>query len=182
MKQNRRLRGVSTLVACMGLLAVLGASPVADAQEDSDLAIAAAEQEATRWLEALDAGRHAESWDNAAAVMKEGRSLADWVRDVAAPRETFGKSVMRELERKEFSTSVRGGPSGKYVTLKYLTQFTKAPPVYETILLVLEQDHWRIAGYSLERAPEPAAPAPAAAEPAPADAKSAAPAAPKRKK
>ena len=65
---------------------------------------------------------------------------------------------------------MRGAPSGKYVTLKYLTQFSNAPPVYETFLMLLEQDHWRIAGYRLERAPEPTPPAPAEAKPAPAPA------------
>ena len=43
---------------------------------------------------------------------------------------------------------MRGAPSGKYVTVTYLTQFANAPPVYETILLTLEEDHWRIAGYN----------------------------------
>ena|SRR5437762_622641 len=168
MKHKRRLPYRSVVGLC--LLALLGASPVADAQEDRDAAIAAAKEKATHWLEALDAGRHEESWDDTAPVMKEGRSRADWVRDVAAPRQALGKSIMREVERAEFSTSVRGAPSGKYVTLKYLTQFSNAPPVYETILMSLEQDHWRIAGYRLERAPEPTPPAPAEAKPAPAPA------------
>ena len=115
--------------------------------------------------DALDAGRHAESWNDAAAVMKEGRNQQEWIRDIASPRESLGKSIMRELRQAEFSTAVRGGPSGKYVTLVYLTQFAKAPPASETILLTLEDDHWRIAGYSIERAPETTAPAPSADKP-----------------
>ena len=161
-------RCASGAAACLGLAALLAALPVwADEPNDREAAVAAAREEAAHWLEALDAGRHEESWNDAASVMKEGRNQQDWVRDVATPRGSLGKSIMRELERSEFSTVVRGAPSGKYVTLRYLTQFANAPPLYETILLTLENEHWRIAGYSIERAPEPVAPPPAEAAPAP---------------
>ena len=168
MKRSLRSHRPSRLAACVGLLALLASFQAeSQAPDERDAAVAAAKAEATHWLEALDGGRHAESWNDTASVMKEGRSQEDWVRDVAAPREALGKSIMRELERADFSTSVRGAPSGKYVTLRYLTQFANAPPVYETILMVLEEQHWRIAGYSLERAPEPAPPAPAEAKSGP---------------
>ena len=161
-------RCVSRLVACLGFAALLAASPAwADDQRERDAAVAAARQEATQWLEAIDAGRYAESWDDTANVMKEGRNQQDWVREVAQPRGLLGKSVMRELDRAEFSTVVRGAPSGKYVTLRYLTQFANTSPVYETILLMLENEHWRIAGYSIERATESSAPASSEAKPGP---------------
>ncbi|MDQ2963356.1 MAG: DUF4019 domain-containing protein [Pseudomonadota bacterium] len=156
----------SALLGVLGLAAALAGMPAAaDEESDRAAAVTAAKEEAMHWLDALDAGRHAESWNDAAAVMKDGRNQQDWIRDVAHPRESFGKSVMRELQRAEFSTTVRGAPSGKYVTVIYLTQFARAPPVYETILLTLEDDHWRIAGYSVERAPEAPAPAPAENKP-----------------
>ena len=37
-------------------------------------------------------------------------------------------------------------------------EFARAPLVNETILVKLEDGHWRIAGYSIDRAPEPPAP------------------------
>lgn len=161
MKRRRFSRYRLALLGVLGLAAVLAATPAAaDEEADRAAAVTAAKEEATHWLDALDAGRHAESWNDVAAVMKEGRNQQEWIRDVASPRESLGKSVMRELQRAEFSTAVRGAPSGRYVTLTYLTQFAKAPPVSETILLTLEDDHWRIAGYSIERAPETTAPAP----------------------
>jgi hypothetical protein len=171
MKRRTLSRWRSALLGVLGLAAVLAGTPAAaDEESDRAAAVTAAKEQATHWLDALDAGRHAESWNDAAAVMKEGRNQQDWIREVATPRESFGKSVMRELQRAEFSTTVRGAPSGKYVTVIYLTQFAKAPLVYETILLTLEGEQWRIAGYSIERAPEAAAPAPAPA-PAPAEKK-----------
>ena len=166
MKRRMVSRCRSALLGILGLATALAGTPaIADEEADRAAAVTAAKEEATHWLDALDAGRHAESWNDAAAVMKEGRNQEDWIRDVASPRESLGKSVMRELQRADFSTAVRGAPSGKYVTLVYLTQFAKAPPIAETILLTLEGDHWRIAGYSLERAPETTAPAPSADKP-----------------
>jgi hypothetical protein len=166
MKRRTFSRCRSALLGVLGLAAALAGTPAAaDEESDRAAAVTAAKEEAMHWLDALDAGRHAESWNGAAAVMKEGRNQQDWIRDVANPRESLGKSVMRELQRAEFATTVRGAPSGKYVTAIYLTQFAKAPPVYETILLTLEDDHWRIAGYSIERAPEATAPAPAEDKP-----------------
>ena len=165
MKHRTLSRCRSALLGVLSLAAVLAGTPAAaDEESDRAAAVTVAKEQATQWLNALDAGRHAESWNDVAAVMKEGRDQQEWIREVANPRESFGKSVMRELQRTEFSTTVRGAPSGKYVTVIYLTQFAKAPPVYETILLTLEDDRWRIGGYSIDRAPEAAAPAPTPAE------------------
>jgi Protein of unknown function (DUF4019) len=134
------------------------ASPLAAADADSKAAVAAASDEATHWLDGLDAHHYAESWNDAAAVMKQGRTQDDWVRDIGGPRELLGKSVMRELQHADFSTTVRGAPEGQYVTIAYLTQFSNAPPAIETVLVMLEDGRWRIAGYNLTRAPEPGAP------------------------
>jgi hypothetical protein len=142
------------------LAGILAWNPAAaDEQADRNAAVATATQEATAWLDALDAHRYADSWSGAAAVMKNGRTQDDWVRDVGTPRESLGKPVMRELTRAEYATLVRGAPEGKYVTAKYLTQFSKASPAIETILLMLEDGRWRIAGYTVARAPEAVTPA-----------------------
>ena len=157
------------LIAAFGLAGALACAPAAaDELPDLDAAVAAATQRAVNWLDALDAHHYAEGWDEAAAVMKEGRSQEDWVRDIGAPRELFGKRVMRELQRADYSTTVRGAPKGDYVTVTYLTQFANAPPALETILVMLEDSHWRVAGYSIGRAPEAPLPAPAPEKPGPA--------------
>jgi len=152
-----------SLAGTLGLAAALAWLPTGAAAQDNQAAeVAAATEQAAHFLDALDAGRYDEGWNSLAGVMKQGRTLQDWTADVSAPREQFGKPVMRELQRAEFSTVVRGAPTGSYVTASYLSQFTGAPPVLETILLMREDGDWRIAGYSAGAAPEvpnPAAPA-----------------------
>ena len=159
MKRRMVSRCRSALLGILGLAVALAGTPaIADEEADRTAAVTAAKEEATHWLDALDAGRHAESWNDAAAVMKEGRNQQDWTHDVITSREALGKSVTRELQRASFSTTVRGAPEGKYVTVVYLTKFAHAPLVNETILVKLEDSHWRIAGYSIDRAPAPPAP------------------------
>jgi hypothetical protein len=149
----------SGIFATIALAALVAGTPArADEETERDAAVAAAKDEATHWLEALDAGRAVESWNEVASVMKTGRSEQDWIRDVMSPRETLGKSVTREMKSAEFSTSVRGAPQGKYVTVVYLTKFAHSTLVNETVLIMLEDDHWRVAAYSVGRAPEAALP------------------------
>jgi hypothetical protein len=164
----RRAPGIAATIALAALLA--GAPASADEASERAAAVSAAEDQATHWLEDLDRGRAAESWNDVAAVMRAGRNQQEWLRDIIAPREALGKSITREIKSAEFSTSVRGAPEGKYVTVVYLTKFARSTLVNETILMMVEDDHWRVAGYSLARAPEPA-PAPAEEKPAPAEAK-----------
>ncbi len=160
------------LPALAFLAGVLACMPATAAEEaDSINAVAAATHEAVQWLDSLDAHRYGESWSDAAEVMHAGRTQEDWVREVGTPRESLGKPLMRELEHAEYSTQVRGAPEGNYVTAAYITQFSKAPPVIETILLTLQDGRWRIAGYSINLAPaataSPTVPQGAGAAPGP---------------
>lgn len=143
------LAGIVCLAAGLAWWPARAAVPADHAAE-----VTAATEQAARWLDTLDAGRYDECWNSLAPVMQQGRTLQDWTADVSAPRERFGKPILHELQRAEFSTVVRGAPTGNYVTVAYVSQFANAPPVLETILLTLEDGHWRIAGYSAGAAPE----------------------------
>jgi hypothetical protein len=137
---------------------LMGTPAAADDVTDRSSAVTAATDEAAHWLATLDQRRFSDSWSDAAGVMKEGRRQSDWVEDIAESREMLGKTVMRQLRHAEYSSTVRGAPEGSYVTAEYLTQFSKAPPALETLLLTREGGRWRIAGYSLSRAPAPETP------------------------
>jgi predicted RNA-binding Zn ribbon-like protein len=169
MTGRMRIRSAAGVAGLVALAAALAWIPARADEEDDRAAVTAATEQAARWLDALDAGQYVETWNDAAAVMKAGRTQEEWVSDVASPRAALGKAVMRELQHAVFSTSVRGAPEGKYVTATYLTQFVKTPPTVETILLTAEDDHWRIAGYDI--APAPAVPPPSPPNLPPAGAK-----------
>jgi hypothetical protein len=147
---------------CVAFAAALAWSTAwADTTEDHVAQVSAATEQAASWLGALDLGHYDEAWNGLATVMKRGSSLEDWTRDVRAPRQQLGKPGGRELERAEFATTVRGAPTGNYVTVAYVSHFADAPPILETVLLTFEDERWRVAGYSAGAAPEAPPPTPA---------------------
>lgn len=159
------LASLFRLTFALLLGAVIAQGPLA-AEPDRGAAIAAATEQAEQWLQAMDAHRWDDGWKQSAAVVREGRTQEDWVRDFGTPREALGKPVMREVKRADYSTAVRGAPEGEYVTAVFLTQFSNTPPATETVLLVLERGQWRVGGYDVAAAPD----APPASPPTPAPA------------
>lgn len=155
------------LLALVGLWAALTLLPaVADLPGEHAAEIAAATLQAEHWLGLLDGGLASEtweSWDDLAAVMKDGRTRQDWANDIGKPRVALGTLVTRKLQSATYSTSVRGAPEGAYVTVIFLCQFTKALPVLETVLLSVEDGKWRIAGYDVGQAAPATGEAPAGA-------------------
>ncbi len=167
---ERLLARCARHVRLVGLAAVLSWSAAgAEAPTDPAVVVSGATEQATQWLAALDAGNYDAAWADLAAVMRQGRTLEDWQTDIRAPREQFGKALGRELQHAEFSTTVRGAPTGNYVTASYLSHFASAPPIVETVLLTFEDRRWRIGGYSVAAAPGLPPPA-MAPDQAPADA------------
>jgi hypothetical protein len=162
----RRCSFASVIRALMSIAAILAVTP-SSAQQDpgSIVAVAAATDESAHWLEELDAGRYPEAWRDTAQIMRAGHSLDEWIREIGAPREKLGKPLIRELKRGDYSIEVPGAPKGEYVTVVYLTQYSHAPPVQETILLMMEDDRWHVAGYGAALAPLPEAQSPASGTP-----------------
>lgn len=134
--------------------ALFSAPALADDASDREAAVKTATREAEHWLQAMDEHRYADAWNESAAVVREGHSEQEWVREFAMPREAFGRIVMREFKRANFSTRVRGAPEGEYVTALFLTQFSNTPLAIETVLLSHESGGWRIGGYDVGPAPE----------------------------
>jgi hypothetical protein len=141
----------------------------ADTPPDHAAQVSAATEQAAAWLGALDLGQYDLAWNGLATVMQTGSTQEQWTIDMRAPWEKLGKVVGRELQRSEFSTTVRGAPTGQYVTATYLSHFSDAAPILETVLLSFEDGRWRVAGYSVSAVPDPIPPP--AQEKAPVDAK-----------
>ncbi|HTS22821.1 MAG TPA: DUF4019 domain-containing protein [Casimicrobiaceae bacterium] len=145
-----KLRIASSLAPGVVALALLSSAAAADEAADRSAAVAAATQEAQHWLQAMDEQRYAQGWSESAAVVREGRSEQEWVKEFGEPREALGKPVLRELKSADYSTRVRGAPEGEYVTAVYLTKFANIPvAATETLLLTHENGEWRIGGYNL---------------------------------
>ena len=152
--------GILALAAALaGMPAGAADPPVPDSADAADAVSQTAGVDATRvtdlWLAAIDAGRFADSWKDAAEVFKLGVTQDEWIGDLTTMRGQLGKTTMREFKSAQYSTRLRGAPAtGHYVTVTYLTKFANALLAIETLVVSKEGDgEWRIAGYHIGNAP-----------------------------
>src|SRR5271169_2958236 len=159
MKRLQRQSGILVLAGALAWMPAGAADPPAPESADTDAVGASAVVEATRatdqWLAAIDAGRFAESWKDAAEVFRLGSTEADWIGDLAAIRAQLGQTATRELKSARYSSRLRGAAAtGQYVTVTYLTKFANAPLAMEALVVSRERDgEWRISGYYIGSAP-----------------------------
>jgi hypothetical protein len=151
--------GILVLAAALAGPPAGAADPPAPDSADADPVSRSAVVDATRatdqWLAAIDAGKFADSWKDAAEVFKLGVTQNDWIGDLTTIRGQLGQTTMRELKSTQYSTRLRGAPAtGQYVTVTYLTKFANALLAVETLVVSKEGDgEWRIAGYHIGNAP-----------------------------
>ncbi len=107
-----------------------------------------AEHAAREWLDGVDQGRYAESWDEAAPILKSAVSKDQWVQTLTANRAPLGPCVSRIRVSRKLVDSFRGGPKGPYLVVQLESGFEKTPAAVETVTPALGADgRWRVSGY-----------------------------------
>lgn len=117
----------------------------------------AAQEEAERWLAAVDAGGYGASWDVAGRMLREAVSRKDWIRALADGREALGPVRERTLRRSKVEEDPEGAPQGTYALLEYATEHDHAA-VKELVVLWRvpvtagepADTAWRVVGYNAE--------------------------------
>ena len=111
----------------------------------------AAVQSAQAWLDLVDGGDYAKTWQNAAAAFQTAVSQADWEKTIQAVRAPLGKLISRKVKSHQYSTSLPGAPAGQYVVIEYDTTFENKAAAVETVTPMLEKDgQWKVSGYYLK--------------------------------
>lgn len=148
----------------LALLAVAPGRAAEDSQQmaskgvDSQAAKAQAQKVAQSWLELVDQGQYAKSWEEAAALLREEIPQGAWAKSVGGVRETVGKLKSRKLKSVKMATDMPGMPDGEYVVIEYETVFATRP-AFETITPMLDEDGiWRVSGYNVKYDHGPAQP------------------------
>ncbi len=127
---------------------VISASVWASSTSPQQAAEAAAVASAEAWLAKVDAGKYAESWEEAAAVFRSAVTKDKWLSMVIAVRQPLGKVVSRKLSSKNYTESLPNAPAGKYVVIQFETSFANKKGAVETVTPMLEKDGtWRVSGY-----------------------------------
>ena len=118
--------------------------PLAEAEKKAVAAAAA-------WLALVDRGEYAQAWDTAAGALKDVKERRDFVKAVGDVRKPLGAVKSRQLESKQFATSLPGSPDGQYFVLQYKTSFANRKSAIETVTPMLDKDKkWRVSGYYIK--------------------------------
>lgn len=148
----KTLRTVLVVAIALTALPTWNSEAVAfgdDAKEQA--AKDAATKQATSWIELIDAGKYAESWDQAAAAFKQGILKDKWGDAVRTARDPLGKIVSRTPSKTNYTESLPGAPDGEYVVVEYASTFEKKKNGVETAITTLEKDgSWRVVGYFIK--------------------------------
>jgi len=149
-------RSLALLSVLTGLLLV---APVR-AQSGADAPDTQAAQAAARdWLGQLDDRDFEDAWEEAAAPFRERTDRDVWVGASSRLADSIGTAAARTLTSAQARDSLRtaAGP-GPFVVLTYRTRF--AGGRYEERLLVVREDEdWRVAGYEVRPLRTPILPA-----------------------
>jgi hypothetical protein len=142
------------LAVCVLAGAVLGRVSFA-AQQHSPMVKQTAEEiavrEAESWLAMMDAGKYAQSWKAAAAVMRGAVTVEKWESTMKNVRDPLGKLESRKLQSATYTTLLPGVPDGDYVVVLYETSFEHKAVAQETVIMSREKDKvWRVAGYYIK--------------------------------
>ncbi len=111
----------------------------------------AAVEAAEAWLALVDAGRYEESWEQASGYLKSVVGREQFVQSLRATLPPFGEVKSRELQSRQYATSLPGAPDGEYVVLQYWSSFAHKESAVETITPMRDEDGtWRISGYYIK--------------------------------
>jgi Protein of unknown function (DUF4019) len=120
-------------------------APTTDGKEKA--AQAAAEQ----WLQLVDTGKYAESWEQAAAFFRSAISKESWMEAATKTRQPLGKLKTRQIKYTQATDKLQGAPSGQYFLMQAEAKFEAKDSAKEVISLMLEKDgKWRIVGYYVQ--------------------------------
>ena len=106
---------------------------------------------ANRFLQLLDQGEYARSWQTSAALMQSRVTEKEWTEKLTQARTRSGALVERKQDKISYSTTAYDSPDGEYILLVFNSRFQQAEKVEETLTIMLEEDNrWRVAGYFMQ--------------------------------
>jgi Protein of unknown function (DUF4019) len=111
----------------------------------------AAKAAAGTWLKLVDSGNYAQSWDQAANLMKTSVAKEQWQQILDSNRAPLGSLISRRLTSAQYREELPGAPAGHYVVLRYDSTFEHRNSVTETAAPTLDKDGtWRVSLYYIK--------------------------------
>lgn len=133
------------ILACLFIIFFPILSEKPDAQKTAE-----ATAEALAFLQLVDAGKYAESWQSAASLMRERVPQAEWIATLSKAQALSGPLVERVKKNASYSKTAQDSPEGEYILLTFEAKFQRAEEVAEYVTVMREGERWRVAGYFLK--------------------------------
>ena len=116
----------------------------ADEEIDTGPAMAAAQS----WLATVDAGRYAQSWQDAAQVFRAALPSEKWEPMIQSARSETGGFIARKVRSATYTRKPADAPEGEYLVIIFDARFEKLPHAVETVTPMREPDgSWKVSGY-----------------------------------
>ena len=116
-----------------------------------DSRVEAALEATEAWLNLVDEGEYAQSWEEAAAYFRGAVDRDEWQKTMKGARKPLGKVLSRELTEAKYHSRLAGAPDGEYVVVRFNTSFSNKAEAVETIAPMLDPDgRWRVSGYYIK--------------------------------
>jgi len=144
MKKICQPLSASALAVMFVAIAAALQSGAADDELDTAPAMTASES----WLHTVDAGRYAQSWDDASKAFREAVTKEKWESLVKPVRAQTGNLIARKVRSARYTRELPNAPAGEYVVIQYDTRFERVPHAVETVTPMKDPDGtWRVSGY-----------------------------------
>jgi hypothetical protein len=92
----------------------------------------------------IDGGNYGQSWNEATASFKKGKTAAAWSKEAAALRGPLGAMVSRDLK------SIDLGHTDNVAVVRYDTSFAHKARAVETVTLAFEKGGWAVTDYDIQ--------------------------------
>jgi hypothetical protein len=107
-------------------------------------------QAAIAWAELVDNERYGDSFDAAAAMVRQSVPRLKWETSIQEARRVLGSFGGRKVRSLNYTRTMPGVPEGDYVVIEFQSLFANSPLTVEVIVPMRDRDgNWRVAGYAI---------------------------------
>ncbi len=103
---------------------------------------------ARSWLKMLDKNQYGRCWEESSVLVKQNLSKESFIKAATRSRQPLGTFIKRNIIMSEPKTKLPGAPAGKYVLIKFESEFSNKKKVSQTVIIQQDPDQvWRVGAY-----------------------------------
>jgi hypothetical protein len=101
------------------------------------------------WLTLQDEYKYAEGYDETSKYFRDNVKKGKWISALNNLRRPLGEFKRRKQIHMVYETKIANSPEAEYIIIRYETLF-KERTVIETVVLMKENNNWKVSGYYLK--------------------------------